>query len=615
MIDVIKLLPDNVANQIAAGEVVQRPASAVKEMLENSIDAGATHIKLLIKEGGIGLIKVVDNGKGMSETDARLCWERHATSKIERAQDLYALKTFGFRGEALASIAAVARVEMITRRPTDNVACKIEIAGGDIENQELETAPVGTSIAVKNLFYNIPARRNFLKSAAVETKHIIEEFVRQALAYPAIEMEMYNNDNEVYRLRSSSLADRIIDLSVGLKKEDLLVVNETTDIVQISGFVGQPSKAKRTKGNQYFFVNNRFIRSNYFNHALQGAYEGLIDGGMYAPYFLFLQVDAAKIDVNIHPTKTDVKFEDEKHIYSILRSAVRKAVGNFVIQPNLGQGMDGIDELSALLNAQNRDSKWVDSNAGVPDGDRRYNPFETNYDKQKRHQDWAKILGGWDTPNLSMHHVEQELDMPAKPELPLHDEVARVQQVFMLKNGVLCAQVDGALVLVHAYRARKRLLYDQYMRCLEKEQAASQQLLFPRNMELSPALMAVFYEYQDLFKKIGFDLSHFGGNTLLVSGLPIEMQQVNEQELIETLLTDLSNAQADIKDTKNDFIAKSLSNNMAASKPMDMGIEEQKALVENLLRSSEPKFSPDGLPAMLAVSAEKMYDAFKKGTW
>ncbi|MBL7811815.1 MAG: DNA mismatch repair endonuclease MutL, partial [Bacteroidetes bacterium] len=344
MADFIKLLPDSVANQIAAGEVVQRPASAVKELLENSLDAGATDIRLLIKDGGTTLIQVIDNGSGMSDTDARMCWERHATSKINTAHDLFALRTFGFRGEALASIAAVAQVEMKTRREKDDAATLIRIEGSEVLEQSLTAAPVGTSIAIKNLFFNIPARRNFLKTIPVESRHVMEEFQRQALAHPQVAFSMFNNGNEVFILKPATLAQRIADVLGRTKDTDLLELTEPTEIVSISGYVGIPSVSKKTRGDQYFFVNGRFIRSPYFNHAVQSAYEGLADPGSYPLFVLNLTIDPAKVDVNVHPTKTEVKFEDEKHIYNILKSAVRKALGSFVIQPDMELfGMGGLE--------------------------------------------------------------------------------------------------------------------------------------------------------------------------------------------------------------------------------------------------------------------------------
>jgi DNA mismatch repair protein MutL len=609
LIDVIKLLPDNVANQIAAGEVVQRPASAVKEMLENCLDAHATSIKLFIKDGGSTYIKIQDNGIGMSETDARMCWERHATSKISTAQDLYSLNTFGFRGEALASIAAVAMVEMVTRRQEDDAATKIIIHGNEIQSQELCSGAVGTTITVKNLFYNIPARRNFLKSISVETKHIIEEFQRQSLANPEVEYELYNNNNEVHKLRITNFKERLRDVLIGYQPQDLLSVNEITEIVEITGHVAVPSKAKRTRGNQFFYANHRFIKSHYLHHAVMAAYEGLIENGTFPTYCLFIKVNPAKIDVNIHPTKTDVKFEDEKHIYSILKAAVRKAVGNFVVQPDMSLG--DLDGLEGLLNTPNyRDQPLLDKNAGVPNSDRKFNPFNGNYNNHKRHQDWAKILGSVETTHSTPSHYNA--DTQDLNELIPH-EIPEVSSCFQLKNGYICAVIAGDLHVINTHRAHKRILFEKYLRYLAHGKGVSQQLLFPRNIELSHGLMAVFNDTQPLLKKIGFELSQFGGNSILVNGLPPDLENKDELEIIENILTDIANGQDAASANLNKFVATSMASNAAMKNNTQLEELSQKAFVNELLRCTEANYSPDGLPAIARLGDDVLFEMFKKG--
>ncbi|MDG1098130.1 MAG: DNA mismatch repair endonuclease MutL [Bacteroidia bacterium] len=607
MIDVIKLLPDNVANQIAAGEVVQRPASAVKEMLENCLDAKATKIKLFIKNGGSSLIKIQDNGIGMSETDARMCWERHATSKISQAQDLYSLNTYGFRGEALASIAAVSMVEMVTRRKDDDAGTKIIIHGSEIKTQELCAAPVGTSITVKNLFYNIPARRNFLKSIAVETKHIIEEFQRQAIVNPSIEYELYNNDNEVQKLRASDTEGRLKDILIGFKEGDLIQLEENTEIIQIGGLVGIPSKAKRTRGNQFFYANGRYIKSAYFHHAVMAAFEGLIDTGSFPTYCIFLNVDPAKIDVNIHPTKTDVKFEDEKHVYTILKSAVRKAIGSFVVQPDMSLGgLDGLDDL--LSKPTYKNEIQLDKSAGVPASNKSYNPFESGYDSSKRHQDWAKVLGP-----IDVNAGNTKMESSSKKEELVPKEGIEAQFCFQLKNGYLVASINGELHVVNTHRSHKRILFEKYMEFIELGDGPSQTLLFPKSVELSKGLLSVFEESKDILKKIGFDLSHFGGNAILVNGLPPDIKNNSEQEVIENMLDDIANAKGNVTESYHEFVATSLANNASVNANVIMEKEVQLAFVNQLLKCKNANFSPEGLPTVVRINDEMLFDMFRKG--
>lgn len=607
--DVIKLLPDSVANQIAAGEVVQRPASAVKELLENCLDAGATDIRLLIKDGGSTLIQVIDNGRGMSETDARLCWERHATSKISKAQDLFSLNTYGFRGEALASIAAVAQVEMKTRREQDDAAVFIRIEGSSVLEQSLTAAPVGTSIAVRNLFYNIPARRNFLKSISVETRHILEEFQRQALAHPQIAFSMFNQGAEVYDLKPVTLKQRIADVLSGKKADDLLAVNEDTELVQITGYVGAPSAVRKTRGEQYLYVNGRFIRSPYFQHAIQAAYEGLTEEGSYPLYCLFIHLDPAKVDVNVHPTKTEVKFEDEKHIYNIIKAAVRKVLGQFVIQPDLDVfgGMGGLEDFLSSSTPLHRSQQGF-QDFQQPQTQTRYNPFEEGYTRPQN-QDWQKILGS----------VEQTGSITTgskgfpEDEILLPDSSAwKVESVFSLSSGYLCAKINGSLYLIDKRAAHVKVLYEGFLKSLQQHSGHCQQLLFPITVELNQSWLHTALELMEDFKSLGFDVSHFGGNTLMISGIPAELERGSESRVLEALLEDYLQTQGDMKLSRHESLALSMARQSAIKSDTPMNAQESELLISRLFSVQENQWSPDAKPVWIKFADELLFELFRK---
>ena len=618
MSDVIKLLSDAVANQIAAGEVVQRPANAVKELIENSIDAGATQIKLLIKDGGSTLMQVIDNGKGMSETDARMCWERHATSKIRKAEDLFSLHTYGFRGEALASIAAVAQVEMKTKREDDEVATYIRVEGSEVIEQRLEAAPNGTSIAIKNLFFNIPVRRNFLKSISVETKHIFEEFQRQAMANPQIHFVLYNNNSEIYNWTPKPILNRLADVLGKKDTKDFLEIQEITDIVEINGFVGAPSLSKKTRGDQYFFVNDRYIKSPYFHHAVMAAYEGLIESDSYPTYTMFLNVAPENVDVNIHPTKTEVKFEDEKHIYNLIKAAARKALGTFVVQPD-----------SEILGLENI-NQWLSHTPQVPGGfstwskieqpstekqDVRYNPFNQDrkpYDRNSN-QDWQKILGSVE-PHFEKAPINasafNSTDQKQFIEKQIHE--ISILGSFQLADRYIVTNVDGDLFILDKRLAQQQTLFHQYHCQLENMKGTTQQLLFPRNVELSPSHLAVALEILDELKHLGFDLGHFGGNSILVNGLPAQISSCDEQKLLEQIIEDYLNTQGDIKLSKHQSLAASMSRQSISFTQNNISNEEVKFLIKELFALNNPQFTFDGKLVFVKLTAETIFDLFKK---
>ncbi|MDA0784592.1 MAG: DNA mismatch repair endonuclease MutL [Bacteroidetes bacterium] len=626
MTSVIKLLPDAVANQIAAGEVVQRPANAVKELLENSLDAGATKITLLVKDGGSTLMQVIDNGKGMSEMDARLCWERHATSKIRTAEDLFKLNTYGFRGEAMASIAAVSQVEMKTKRANDEVAQFIRIEGSEVLEQRVDAAPQGTNIAIKNLFYNLPARRNFLKSIAVETKHIVEEFLRQAMANPTVEFVYHNNGSMVYHFKAQPRKDRVLEAMGKKPNTEILEVKENTDIVEITGFVGAPGTAKRTRGEQFFFMNGRFIRSNYFHHAVSAAYEGLIESDEYPLYALYLNVDPVKVDVNVHPTKTEVKFEDEKHIYNLVKAAVRKALGNFVVQPSLSLG--DFTHMGDFLNQpmstqQSNTNQWqTDRSAFTEKRNPNYNPFGEQGGggyQRSSNQDWQKVLGSVEQTGMHTMHRDSSFNLDSSGQSnqisghnnATSDPNSLIQGLFPLSDAYLVVNRGGVLTLVDKKLAQQHVFYHDYLKQLQAHAGQSQHLLFPRTVELPPAQIPVVLELLQELQWLGFDISHFGGNTLIVNGLPALLTQGDEQKLIENLIEDYQNTQGDLKLGKYESMALSMARHAVIRSGMGKTNEELQQLATRLFALQNPSHTFDGRPIFIEISAAFIYDTFQ----
>ena len=654
----IQLLPDAVANQIAAGEVVQRPASAVKELLENSLDAGATDIVLLVRDGGITSIQVVDNGKGMSEFDARLCWERHATSKIRKAEDLFSLRTYGFRGEAMASIAAVAQVEMKTKRANDEFAQYLRIEASEVLEQRADAAPEGTSITIRNLFYNIPARRNFLKSIPVETKHIVEEFLRQSMANPGVSFAFFNNQQEVYKFPAQSLKERLI-LALGRKKEsDLLMVSEDTELVKISGYVGVPETSKKTRGDQYFFVNGRFIRSSYFHHAVQGAFEGLIESENYATYALFLEIDPAKVDVNVHPTKTEVKFEDEKHLYNLLKAAVRKSLGAYVIQPDLGsQGVWDLgnsphpDHFQTLLDGKPWNSSGFSEKnpgtAGMGGIDKNYNPFNSGDSGTYRReygQDWQKVLGSIESANSmdgmpSSHNplntnfidpipfnnsnltelssrgdlgksvLPSSLDLDSK-EAGSADSAT--EKGFSLGDQYWVMPVQQKLMVFRTGLLQQRLYFEKFKQSLSIKKGSSQTLLFPRMIELSPTHITLALDLQSELGSLGFDFSHFGGNSIIINGLPPQITQGDEQKLLEQILEDYLHTGGEVKLDKHGSMALTMARFAASRSVNQLSEKEIWALIRELFSLPNPEVTFDGKVIFVEINQSQLFDLFHK---
>ncbi|MCK0160173.1 DNA mismatch repair endonuclease MutL [Allomuricauda sp. F6463D] len=596
MADIIKLLPDHVANQIAAGEVVQRPASVVKELMENSIDAGSTSIKLIIKDGGKTLIQVVDDGAGMSETDARLSFERHATSKISSAQDLFNLETKGFRGEALASIAAIAHVDMQTRTSSQEVGTHLKIEGSKVVSQDLVATPQGTSIAVKNLFFNIPARRNFLKSNQVELRHITDEFHRVAMVHPDIEFYFYNNGSEIFNLPRTKHRQRIVHIFGSKMEHRLVPVNEETEVVKISGFICKPEFAKKSRGEQFFFANNRFIKSPYLHHAVVAAFEGLIKPDTYPGYFLFLEVDPSSIDINIHPTKTEVKFDDENTLYAILRSTIKHSLGQFNVAPVLDFEHD-----------PNLDTPYSYKEKGVVipkvTVDAAFNPFQetpvnkssgSNYRKQstKGWEDMYEGLGHQNDHNdFSSVIIESESEVQGT--LYSGKEVEEhLASTFQMRRKYVVSTVRSGMLVIHQNRAHERILFEKFLGEITVKEGVSQQLLFPLELTFSKQELAILMEIKESLTNIGFAFQSLEEETVKVTGVPMMVPESGIGTVLDRLIADYNEGYADGSISQAEMLAKALSRNLAVRTGEVLDQESQLTLVNNLFACKEPTLSP-----------------------
>ena len=594
--DIITLLPDHVANQIAAGEVVQRPASVVKELMENAIDAGSTHVQLIIKEAGKVLIQVVDNGKGMSVTDARMAFERHATSKIKAASDLFALNTKGFRGEALASIAAVAHVEMLTKTAVDEVATQIKIAGSEIQEQEPIVAPQGTSIAVKNLFFNIPARRNFLKSNTVELRHIIDEFHRVALAHPQVAFTFFQGEQELFDLPAANLRKRIAHVFGSKIDEKLVPVEESTSVSSVSGFVIKPNAAKRTRGQQFFFVNDRFIKSPFMHHAIMNAYEGLLVDGTVPGYFIFFNLDPQTIDINIHPTKTEVKFEDEQSLYAILRSCVKHSLGMFNVAPTLDFERD-----------PNLDTPYrqVNQSAGTPqlEVDSSFNPFK-NPDARRfskpNESSWESLYVEVESQRVSSS-LGNELN--ATPD---YDTV----KVFQLMNRYIVSSIGSALILIDQQRAHERILYEQFLKTITQKKTASQQLLFHYKLELNPTQQAFLSDLEEVLVEAGFIFERDSNTTIIIKGIPSSSSEKEIPNIFENLFNSLESDLPADSFSQSDVLSKSLAKTLSIKRGVSMKPEEQQRLLDDLFACKETQVSPFNRQIFVTLTQEELDKKF-----
>lgn len=596
MADIIQLLPDHVANQIAAGEVVQRPASVVKELLENAIDAKATSITLVIKDAGKTLVQVTDNGIGMSVTDARLSFERHATSKIKSAEDLFNLHTKGFRGEALASIAAIAHVELKTKTENSEIGTHLTIEGSKVISQDPAVVPKGTTISVKNLFYNIPARRNFLKSNPVETRHIIDEFHRVALAHPNVAFQMLHNGSDVFNLPSSNSRQRIVNIFGSKTNEKLVPVHEETEILKIEGFVLKPEFGKKSRGEQFFFVNDRFIKSPYLHHAVSSAFEGLMKNDVHPGYFLFLEVDPHSIDINIHPTKTEIKFDDEHSIYAVLRATVKHSLGQFNIAPVLDferdKGFDTPYEYSKKS-----------PTAPSIEVDRDFNPFKEkpkqgniNFPfKREQSASWESLYVGLNDENAAVSNlgdIEFESE-EVTGSLFENTETETGQTTFQLQNKYIVSPLKNGMMVIHQNLAHQRILYEELLKNITVKEAVSQQLLFPLQLHFSKPDLEIIEKVREQLEHTGFIFSEIKEETIEISGIPVMILESHVVNLLSQLVHDIKEEVPESGFSQNDMLAKSMAASMAIKTGVSLNREEREHLINQLFACKEPSVSPN----------------------
>jgi DNA mismatch repair protein MutL len=609
MIDIIKILPDSVANQIAAGEVVQRPASVVKELLENSIDSGADEISLIVKDSGKTLIQVVDNGKGMSVTDARLCFERHATSKINDAHDLFKLATFGFRGEALASIAAVAQVELKSKRRTDELGTEIIIEGSEVKSQTPCSSPDGTSISVKNIFFNIPARRNFLKSDATELSYIIDELHRVALVYHDIAFEFYHQNKLILKLDKSSRRMRLNQIFGNNFGEKILSVDEKTSIVEISGFIGKPEFAKKTRGEQFVFVNNRYIRHPYLNHAIEKTYTDFIPQNTFPSYFIFLSVDPAIIDVNIHPTKTEVKFMDEKTLYGILKASIRKSFGSFHVTPALDFEIERSLDFGDLPDNVPIKIPTVNVNPS-------FNPFETRSpgsssggfasSRDKNAENWEALyeIGKMASSASGSTSMDREI-------FPESNNIQDSGQCLLFNRKYIVTPVKSGLMIVDVVNARERIFYDKYLNYFSNQKGVGQRLLFPVTFNTTASDAELITELLPELRKMGFDMDSFGNQAFVVNAMPSDIGSEEIFELIELVIDSFRRNMMDTSVEKSENLAKALAKNTAGRNLKLMSQDEMQSLIGELFKSPQPEYTPSGKKIISIIPLEDFEKKFR----
>ncbi|KAA2245066.1 DNA mismatch repair endonuclease MutL [Chitinophaga agrisoli] len=629
MADIINLLPDNIANQIAAGEVIQRPASAVKELLENAVDAGATEIQLIIRDAGKELVQVIDNGGGMSETDARMCFERHATSKIKTINDLFEIRTMGFRGEALASIAAVAQVELKTRKTGSPVGTYIEIDNSVVRKQEPCQTAEGTSIAMKNLFFNVPARRNFLKSNAAELRHIVDEFIRVAMAFPQLQFTFTSNNQQVFYLEKGSLKQRIIAILGQHYNSRLVTVKESTDYLNVHGFVGKPETAKKTRGDQFFFVNNRFIKSPYLHHAIMSAFAELIPADSFPHYSLFIDLDPAHVDINVHPTKQEIKFEDDKILYAFVQSAVKHALAQFNVTPALDFNLDpGIQQLDAVSKPFTEQQQQRSANSSL------YKTFtqanqahiidKSNNTSNLKH--WKDL---YEIGKTDLGTGSRGSDMPAMPETPAfvnrpstasviddswQDTTATDQKVpVQVHQQYILSQIKSGFILIDQQAAHERILYERYLRALQDKPMPTQQSLFPQTLQLLPQDAALIAEMLPDLQTLGYDMEPFGNHTFVVRGTPADIQSGNEQASIEGLLEQFKHFSAELKINKREQLVRSMARNNAIPAGKVLAPREMQNIIDELFACSMPNVSPGGKFTYVSFKLADLAKMFDRG--
>ena len=627
MSDIIHLLPDSVANQIAAGEVIQRPASVIKELVENAIDAEACNIHVLVTDAGKTCIQVIDDGKGMSETDARLSFERHATSKIREASDLFALRTMGFRGEALASIAAVAQVELKTRLEAEELGTKLAIAGSKVESQEAVSCPKGSNFSIKNLFFNIPARRKFLKANSTELSNILTEFERIALVHPEVAFSLYSNDSELFNLPVSSLRQRILAVFGKKLNQQLLSVDVNTTMIKISGYVAKPETARKKGAHQYFFVNGRYMRHPYFHKAVMDAYEQLIPIGEQISYFLYFEVDPANIDVNIHPTKTEIKFENEQAIWQIISAAVKESLGKFNAVPSIDFDTEDMPDIPAFEQNLPPEPPRVQYNSD-------FNPFKTSssgsgggvtgYSRQK--VEWEDLYGGLEKaskmnrPVINEPEAEPDYFSPAEPEAPAvvpstlyanEPIVEKGNLHLQFKGRFILTSVKSGLMLIDQHRAHIRVLFDRYMMQIRQKQGMSQGVLFPEILQLPVSEAAVLQSIMDDLSAVGFELSDLGGGSYAINGIPAGIEGLNPVELVRSMLHTAMEKGNDVKEEVQSILALTLSRAAAIVYGQVLSNEEMVNLVDNLFACVAPNYTPDGKVVLSTIKEEEIEKLFR----
>jgi DNA mismatch repair protein MutL len=611
--DKILLLPDNIANQIAAGEVIQRPASAVKELLENAVDAGATEIKLIINDAGKSLVQVIDNGGGMSETDARMSFERHATSKITTIEDLFHIKTMGFRGEALASIAAVAQVELKTKRLDDETGTYIEIEDSVVKKQELIAVAEGTSIAMKNLFFNVPARRNFLKSNTAEMRHIVDEFTRVALAFPQVFFSLTANNQQIFHLEAGNLKQRILQLLGNTYNTKLVSVKEDTDYMNIYGFVGKPDTAKKTRGDQYFFVNNRFIKSAYLNHAVMNAYQEMVTKDSFPMYVLFIDLDPTQVDVNVHPTKQEIKFEDEKIIYAFVQAAVKHALAQFSVTPTLDFELDAsIQQLSSIQQPFTEEKKSAATSGSIFKGFTEKNKahfIEPTNRSELKH--WRDLYESRESGVGSQESVANSVKAEERSRtFNLQDSTFNTESLIQIHGQFILAQTPAGFILINQQAAHERIIYERLQEAAKGRAVATQRSMFPVTIELAPADTVLLEDLMNDLQQLGYMIEPFGKNTFVIQGTPADVTQGNEKQVIDSLLEQYKHFSNDLKFSKREKLIRSLAWQQSIKAGRQISEKEMEGLVEDLFKCKQPNSSPNGNPTYLEFKKEQLEKMF-----
>jgi DNA mismatch repair protein MutL len=618
--DIINLLPENIANQIAAGEVIQRPASAVKELLENAVDAGASEIRLFINDAGKTLVQVIDNGKGMSETDARMSFERHATSKIKNIDDLFHIKTMGFRGEALASIAGVAQVELKTRKLGESIGTFIEIENSVVKSQQPVATAEGTNICMKNLFFNVPARRNFLKSNASELRHIVDEFIRVAMSFPSIFFSLSSNGQEVFHLEKGSLKQRILQILGNNYSAKLVSVKEETDYMDIYGFTGKPETAKKTRGDQYFFVNNRFIKSAYLNHAVMNAFSDMIAKDSFPMYTLFIDIDPSRLDINVHPTKQEIKFEDEKIIYAFVQSAVKHALAQYSVTPTLDFELDSsIQHTEAISQPFTQEKQFSATGTSL---------YKTFTQKNQAHFiDSKSDLGHWDESLLKQNFagtksLETELENVEKPQEDYfpsslknnHHVIANkkpsTEEFIQIHKSFILAQNDNGFIVIHQQNAHERILYERFMNATKGKPIAIQRSLFPVTLELTPADSILLIELLPDLSLLGYQVEHFGNNTFVIQGSPADVADGNEKAALEKMLEQYKHFNMEASFSKREKLLRSMAWQQSVKAGTFLSQKELKVLVEDLFNCEINNTTPNGKPVFLEFKKEELDKMF-----